>query len=66
MGSRDMVEERDTVLVRGFYKAEMKMTSRFRDGIGVFVMRNGTLDPDLCDYALDIQSSFHVLPLCYV
>jgi len=35
MGSRDGVEERGTVLVRGFYKAGTKMTPHFRDGIGV-------------------------------
>ena len=45
MGSRDGVEERGTILMRGFYKAGTKMTPRFRDGIGVPGSRNGTLDP---------------------
>jgi hypothetical protein len=49
MGSRDGVEERGTVLVRG-YKAGTKMTPHFRDGIGVPGSRNGTLDPDFFDY----------------
>ena len=55
MGSRDGIEERDTILVRGFYKAGTKMTPRFRDGIGVSGSRNGTLDPDFCDYASDFR-----------
>ena len=53
MGSRDGVEERGKVLVRGFYKAGTKMTPCFRDGIGVPGSRNGTLDPDFCDYELE-------------
>ena len=57
MGSRDGVEERDTVLVRGFYKMGTKTTPRFRDGIGVFGSRNGTLDPESCDYALAYPNS---------
>ena len=52
MGSRDGVEEQDTVFVRSFYKAETKMTSRFRNGIDVSGSRNGTLKPDFCDYGL--------------
>ena len=51
--SRDGVEERDTVLMRGFYKARTKTTPRFRDGISVSGSRNGTLDPESCDYGLD-------------
>ena len=51
MGSRNGVEGRDTVLVRSFYKAGTKMTPRFRDGVGVSGSRNGTLDPESCDYA---------------
>jgi len=46
MESRDGVEERDTVLMRGFYKAGTKMTPHFRDRIGVSGSRNGTLDPE--------------------
>jgi len=46
MGLRDGVEERDTVLVRGFYKVGTKMTLHFQDEIGVSGSRNGTLDPD--------------------
>jgi hypothetical protein len=56
MRSRDGVEERGTVFVRGFYKAGMKMTPRFRDGIGVPRLRNGTLDPDFCDYGSEFFS----------
>jgi len=59
IGSRDGVEERGTVLVRGFYKAGTKMTPRFRDGIGVPGSRNGTLDPDFCDYAMDCLPTMH-------
>ena len=50
MGSRDGVEERDTVLVRGFCKAGTKKTLRFWDRISVSGSRNGTLDPESCDY----------------
>jgi len=50
MESRDGVEERDTVLVRGFYTAGTKTTPSFRDGIGASGSRNGTLDPESCDY----------------
>ena len=50
MGSRDGVEEQDTVLMRGFYKTGTKMTLHFRVGIGVFGSRNGTLDSESCDY----------------
>jgi len=46
MESRDGVEERDTVLVRGFYTAGTKTTPSFRDGIGASGSRNGTLDPN--------------------
>ena len=59
MGSRDGVEERDTVLVRGFYKTGTKTTPRFRDRIGVFGSRNGTLDPDFCDYGWRCLSSLY-------
>ena len=50
MGLRNGVKERDTVLVRGFYKAGTKTTPCFRDGIVVSRSRNGTLDPESCDY----------------
>ena len=53
MGLRNGVEERDTVLVRSFYKAGTKMTPRFRDGIDVSGSRNDTLDPDFCYYGSD-------------
>ena len=53
MGSRNGVEGRDTVLVRGFYRAGTKMTPHFRDGIGVSGSRNGTLDPESCDYGIE-------------
>jgi len=33
------------------------MTPRFRDWIGVFGSRNGTLDPESCDYALAYPNS---------
>ena len=55
MGSRDGVEERDTVLMRGFYKAGTKMTPRFRDGIDVSGSRNGTLNPDFSNYGLNFS-----------
>ena len=53
MGSRDVVDERDTVLVRCFYRAGTKMSPRFMDGIGVSGLRNATLDPNFCDYVHD-------------
>ena len=53
MGSRDGVEEQDTVFVRSFYKAETKMIPCFRNGIDVSGSRNDTLDPDFCDYGSD-------------
>ena len=53
MGSRDGIEERDMVLMRGFYKAGTETTPRFRDGIGVSRSRNGTLDHESCDYDWD-------------
>jgi len=52
MGSRDGVEERDTILVRDFYKTGTKTTLYFQDGIGVSGSRNSTLDPESCDYGL--------------
>ena len=61
MGSRDGVEEQDTVLVRGFYKAETKTTPRFWDGIDVSGSRNGTLDPESCDYMVRTNSSIRTL-----
>ena len=41
--------------MRGFYKAGMKTTPRFWDGIGVSGSRNGTLDPNPVtdSYSLD-------------
>ena len=55
MGSRDGVEEQDTVLVRGFYKAETKTTPCFWDGIDVSGSRNGTLNPDFSNYGLNFS-----------
>ena len=46
MGSKNRVEKRGMVLVRGFYKVGTKMTPHFQDEIGVSGSRNGTLDPD--------------------
>ena len=48
-GSRDGVEERDTILVGDFYKVGTKMTPHFRDRIDVFGLRNSTIDPDSSD-----------------
>ncbi len=50
MGSRNGVEERDTLLARGFYKVGTKMTPRFRDGDGVPGSRIAATDPVSCDY----------------
>ena len=58
MESRDGVEERDTVLVRGFYTAGTKTTPSFRDGIGASGSRNGTLDPESCYYGSECEVSF--------
>ena len=65
MGSWDGVKERGTVLMRGFYKAGTKTTPRFRDGVGVSGSRNGTLDPESCDYGLIILVSWFVVSFCY-
>ena len=35
------------------------MTPRFRDWIGVFGSRNGTFDPDFCDYGRRCLSSLY-------
>ena len=51
MGSRNGVEGRETILVRGFYKAGTKTILRFRDEIRVSGSRNSTLDPESYDYA---------------
>ena len=56
MGSKNRVEKRGMVLVRGFYKVGTKMTPHFRDGINVSGSRNGTFDPNFCDYAFVVLS----------
>jgi hypothetical protein len=50
MGSRNGIEERDTLFVRGFYKLGTKMTPRFRDGDGIPGSRIAATDPVSCDY----------------
>ena len=35
------------------------MSPRFRDGIGVSGSRNGTFDPDFCDYAYTLTRKGH-------
>ena len=64
MGSRDGIEEQDTILVRGFYKAGTKMTPHFQNGIVVSESRNDTLDLDFYDYGIAVVQRSNARARC--
>jgi hypothetical protein len=55
IGSRNEIEERGTLLMRGFYTVGTKMTLRTQVGDDVSGSRDATTIPVCCDYAPSLE-----------